>query len=285
MDSSLARKMWATLEAYHAAVYFVPEAQEEYQQLGIVGWHMGYFASRAAAMGAVPADVVIATFYNFHPDVVRSAIPEAWRRASPDQIVKARLLAIDRGLRRILGDAIAGPEVAEAAALAREVCAALTPHGRPLYAGHAALAWPEAPHLALWHAITLLREWRGDGHVALLTAEGIGPAEAIITYVATGRPSMPGPVLQATRAWSDAEWAAASERLKERGWLDAAGQFTESGRAMRQRLEDRTDEMALPPWERIGEESSERLRSLVRPLSQAITQAGTFERAAAVTGS
>jgi hypothetical protein len=119
---------------------------------------MGYFAGRAAPMGAVTADVVIATFYNFQPELVRSCIPAAWTFAAPATILEYRLPAVDAALRRALGDAIlAGPEVAEAASLARTAASAARPEGRALFAGHLSLPWPDEPHLELWHALTLLR--------------------------------------------------------------------------------------------------------------------------------
>ena len=68
--------------------------------------------------------------------MVRASIPGAWRVASPEEIVAARQRGADRALRRMLGDAADGPEVAEAAELARRVAlrAAETPEGRPLFA-------------------------------------------------------------------------------------------------------------------------------------------------------
>jgi hypothetical protein len=272
-DLSTARKMWRTLEPYHGMIYFVPEATDAYAALGIEG-RMGYFASRAAPMGTVSADVVIATFFNFHPALVRRAIPEAWRRADPEKILQARFEAADAALRRLLGDAIGSGEMREAASLARDACDACTPEGRPLYAGHAALAWPDEPHLVLWHATSLLREYRGDGHIAAMTAEGVSGCEALIVHAATD--AFSPAVLQASREWPDDEWDAARDALVARGWIDADGSLTDAGRAHRAWVEERTDVLASPPWTRIGEEACTRLRALVRPWSKAIGEAGTF---------
>jgi hypothetical protein len=63
--------------------------------------------------------------------------------------------------------------------------------GRPLHAGHAELPWPDSPLAALWHAITLLREYRGDGHIIALVANGPRGLEALITCAATGIASAP----------------------------------------------------------------------------------------------
>src|SRR5438105_8040354 len=118
VDPVVARKTWRTLEPFHGLIYFAPEATERYAALGIEG-RAGYFASRAAAMGPVPAEVVIATFFNFNPDLVRAAIPAAWPTTATDKVLGARLDAADAALRRALGEAVGAPEMARAAALAR----------------------------------------------------------------------------------------------------------------------------------------------------------------------
>ncbi len=188
MDPVIARKTWRTLEPLHGLIYFAPEAVEEYTAIGLVPEVGGYFASRAAPMGAVPAEVVIATFYNFRPDVVREEIPRTWGIATPATILEARLRAAGRMLRRILGDAAEGPDVAEAAGLARGAAERATDHpeGRPLFAAHASLPWPDDPLLVLWHAQSLLREFRGDGHIAVLTTEGLSGLEALVVHGGTG---------------------------------------------------------------------------------------------------
>lgn len=276
MTPVLARKMWRTLEPYHGLVYFTPHASRAYAALGIRG-RAGYFASRAAAMGPVPAGVVVATFYNFNPEIVRSAIPAAWAAASPTDVLAARVGAIDRALREVLGDgAVAGPDVVEAAAIGRRAVADCTPEGRPLFAAHAELAWPGEPHLALWHAVTVLREFRGDGHVAALAAEGLDGCEALVTHGAAGGGNPPPDVLQSSRGWSDAAWAAAGDRLRDRGLLDGDGALTPAGVAVRDRVERVTDERAMAPWRHIGAVDADRLRMLVRPFSKAIVASGAF---------
>lgn len=274
MGPELARKMWRTLEPIHGMIYFVPEAPAAYEEAGIDDVRAGYFASRAAPMGAVNADVVIATFFNFYPDLVRRAVPRCWSLVPPERMVAARFSAVDAALRRMLD--VSGEAVAEAANLTRIAATAptLSPSGRPLYAGHAALPWPSEPHLALWHAISVLREYRGDGHIAAMTAEGVDGPSALVIHGATG--DVPPAVLRATREWPADEWAAAADRLRERGWLDASGALTEEGRAHRSRVEEATDRLALAPWEHLGPERCERLREIARPLSRAIVDAGTF---------
>jgi hypothetical protein len=225
-------------------------------------------------MGAVPAEVVIATFFSFHPDLVRHAIPAAWQVTTPGDLVEARLAAAGAALCRATGQSLSGPDVVRAAGLARLAAEACTPAGRPLYAGHADLPWPQEAHLVLWHAATLLREFRGDGHIACLVEAGLDPVEALVVHAASGE--VDRGVLQSSRAWDDDAWSAASDRLAQRGLLDAEGAVTDAGVALRQRVEDGTDAAALAPWIHLGAHACDELRSLVRPLSQAIVASGTF---------
>jgi hypothetical protein len=276
MTPTLARKMWRTLEPVHGLIYFTPRATDAYAALGVTG-QAGYFASRAAAMGPVGADVVIATFYNFNPDLVRAAIPAAWEAAPPAALLQARLGAADLALRDALGDeAVGSADMRAAAELARRATAGCTPEGRPLHAAHAALPWPDAPHLVLWHAISVLREFRGDGHVAALVTEGIDGCEALVTHGAAGDNPIPLELLKLTRGWPDDAWDAARERLRARGWLDGDDALTAEGTAVRQRVETVTDDRALAPWRLLGEDDSDRLRALVRPWSKTIAASSTF---------
>jgi hypothetical protein len=276
MDPVIARKTWRTLEPIHGMIYFAPEGREAYTAAGLRGNRMGYFASRAAAMGPVPAEVVIATFFNFEPSLVRQSIPEAWTLATPARVLEARLDAVDRALRRAWGDEVLGSDdLVTAAELART--AALTasehPEGRPLFAGHAGLPWPDEPHLVLWHAQALLREFRGDGHVAMLVAEGLSGLEALVIHEATGE--IPSPVLRTSRAWPDDQWDAAVERLRRRGLVEVGDELalTEAGRINRSSVEDRTDALALAPYVPLGDDGCQRLRELGRPLSRAVIDA------------
>lgn len=264
MKPSVAREMWRLLEPIHAVVYFSPEAKPVYEAVGLKGWWMGYFASRSAPMGAVPAEVVIATFYNFHPSMVRRAIPDAWSFSSVERVLAARLALADRTLRSLLGTA----EVGETAVLARRAAEAADPAGRPLFAGHASLPWPDEAHLVLWHAATLLREHRGDGHVALLAAEGIDACGCHLMAVAAGVTTAERQ--RAARGWSQEDWEAAGERLRARGLLGADGSFTEAGRTLKRSIEERTDALALPPYEALGADACARLSSALRSIADRV---------------
>jgi hypothetical protein len=216
--------------------------------------------------------VVTALFYNFAPRMVERAIPDAWRFSTPERVLEARTETVDRALRRLLSDAVGSAAISEAAALARQAVEACKVAGRPLFAAHASLSWPQEPHLVLWHAATLLREHRGDGHVASLLAANLDGCEALVTMVASG--TVARTVLEPHRGWTEEEWAAAEARLRERGWLEDSGALTEKGRKARLEVEERTDVLALQSWEHLGEASTNRLYELLLPLCRQIAAAG-----------
>lgn len=272
----MARSTWRAVEPLHSMIYFAAEGREEYSALGFdlkANPAQAYFPARAAAMGAVVPQVVTSTFFNFSPFVVEFGITGAWDIASPADLLAARLRAADRALRRFLGDRVDSAEVAEAAELARTAAQGCSPDGRPLYAAHAALAWPDQPHLVLWHAQSLLREYRGDGHIAVLVHEGLSGLEAAVLHVAVGDTwSRKG--LQSTRGWSDEQWDGAVASLAERGWLQPDGSFTDEGKARRQRIEDDTDRLSVPPYAHLGAAGCVRLAELGTPLSKLVVDAG-----------
>lgn len=277
VDPVVSRKTWKTLEPVHAMIYFVPEGPQEYGALGLDvegNRASAYFPARAAALGAVRPGVVQAVFFTFSALAVQFGMAGAWETTTPDALVEARFRAADRALRRLCGDLLDVPDVVEAVELARTACEGCRPEGRPLYAGLADLDWPTAPHLQLFHAVALLREYRGDGHVAALTASGVTGLQAAVMHVAQGDAWTREP-LRKTRGYSTQEWETALHELRGRGWIEPDGEgFTDAGRVARQEVEDRTDVLALPPWERLGEDGCARLRELVRPLSRAVIDGG-----------
>ena len=270
MDALTGRRTWRTLEPYHGAIYFVADAPAEYAAIGIDDQMSGYFASRSAAMGAVDAEVVIATFFNFDHELVRRSMNGIWQRVTPPDVLAARLRAADKMLVEQVMPLADHERMRRAAELARAAAeqACERPEGRPLFAGHASLPWPDEDHLVLWHAQTLLREFRGDGHIAALVDAGLNGCEALVSHGVTGevRPR----VLKATRQRSDADWDAAVESLQERGWLDAQRVPTELGSQQRTAIEDATDRMALAPYAALGLDRCAELRQLVRPWSAAL---------------
>jgi hypothetical protein len=276
VDHNASGRLARSLEPLHAMAYFAPETEEHLTAAGLRPGRMSYFAGRSAPMGAVGAPVVAATFYNFNPELVARHIPAAWALAEPAALVAARFAAVDAALRRMLGSAVVdSPEAAEAAGLARRAAEACTGEGRPLAAAHLDLEWPSAPHLVLWHALSILREHRGDGHVALLLTAELSGAEALVSATATGRGFVPE-FAMASRGWSQGQWDAAVARLHERGILDTDGQLTADGTALRRRIEHDTNRLGGTPWAHLGDEGAARLGELGGALVRALLAAGCF---------
>jgi hypothetical protein len=272
------KRFKSAFDSLHALAYFAPEVDQALTGVGLRPGRMPYFAGRSAAMGPVGPEVVAATFYNFNPEVVARVIPRAWTLATPEQVLQARLEGVDGALTRLLGEGeLKSDQVVEAAELAREATAGCTTAGRPLYAAHAGLDWPEPPHLALWHAITLLREHRGDGHIAALLLNGLSGVEALVTHVATGA-GFTVDAAKLTRGWSDEQWTAAEQGLRDRGLLDGEGALTGEGVAVRDRVEAATEAAARGPWDHLGPEKLARLEELGRDLTRRVVAAGAFPK-------
>jgi hypothetical protein len=273
-DIPPARRLWTLLEPIAACVYFAPELHDEAAALGydVQSRWSSYFAWRAAPLGAAGPQQVASAFYSFCPRMVHRYVPQIWRTATPQQVLPARLAGVDRALRAIWGEAVYGRDMTEAAELARTAAMAADTTARPLAAAIADFDWPTEPHLVLWHAANLLRESRGDGHVAALLTYGLDPVESLVSFAAIG--AAPTEVF-ASRGWSDQEWQAGRQRLADRQLVDASGTATEQGRRLRQRIEDRTDALAARPWRELGP-ATDRLAELTTPLTRQVVASGIF---------
>lgn len=243
--------VWRLVEAYHALVYYAPERPAVYGALGLKGGWMGYFATRSAALGTPPADVVTACFYGFAPRMVARALPDAWTRTTPEEALAARLDVVDRAVRRIHGAVLPEEEAGRAAERLSHVVDSLPAAGAPLFAAHRSTPRPGAAHLRLFWATTALREYRGDAHVTALRARRVDPVESNALMVALGL--VPADQ-QRYRGWSDTAWVEARDRLRERGWLDAEGHVTTAGQQSRAEIEDLTDALSANAWADFGED-------------------------------
>ncbi|MEU3183273.1 hypothetical protein ABZ707_03535 [Streptomyces sp. NPDC006923] len=271
-----ARRCYSAVNPIHSALYFSPDLEREFARAGLDHPRAAYFAARSAPLGRVGPGAVTATFFNFKHELVARHIPQAWDSVSPEGALDARLRATDTLLRRLLGEeTVASKELAEAAELALRAAEACTRPGRPLYAANADLPVPDAPHLAYWHASTLLREHRGDGHLVALMAIGLDPVESLVSHTAGGRGMTPKWNL-ASRGWTAEEWEAAKERLRARGLLDAEGELTPAGTELRTGLEDETDRLDRAPYEHLGAAGVARLTELAGGFTRAAQAAGAF---------
>ncbi|SDF48259.1 hypothetical protein SAMN05660662_2289 [Blastococcus aurantiacus] len=269
-----ARLLWSLAEPFHALTYFADEAAAAFASAGLRGFWSGYFAGRAAPLGAVGPEVVTATFVNFAPDFVARRVPAVWESVTPAAALEARLAGVDGAIRRVLGDEwTASDPTVEAMELAATAAAAVDAPGRPLAAANTAVVVPGEPHLVLWQALTTLREHRGDGHTVALVTREIDGVQAHVLAAAAGRSARAW--LQKARGWDDAAWDDAEQRLVDRGWL-AGGELTAQGLAMVTAIEADTDRLALGPWQALGAQGCDRLAELLRPVRRAVVTAGLW---------
>ena len=179
------------------------------------------------SLGAVGADVVTDAFYNFAPPMVERAIPDAWSFATPESLVRARSWAAMAALREVCPTV---DEVAPAVVgmLRDVVTSAADDPTRPLYRANREVARPDDPVAEVWQHCTTIREHRGDGHVTALRRARLDGCEAHV--LAAAEAGVPTELLRTSRGWTEDEWAAATDRLRERGLVDRDGGATDAGR-------------------------------------------------------
>ncbi|BBX37006.1 hypothetical protein MMAG44476_09742 [Mycolicibacterium mageritense DSM 44476 = CIP 104973] len=267
---SLARRFFDRLEPVHAVTYFAPESRAALDALGYRGFWAGYFAARSAPLGVVAPEVVTAVFYNFTPERVAKALPAAWDIAPPATLLTTRQESAVAALRR--SGVTDSDATRTAAQLAAKAARTAPLDGRPLYAANRALEWPDEPLATLWHAVTLLREHRGDAHVAVLTSEGISGRECNVLHAAAGR--VPREMIMRSRDYDDEQWAHHVDRLRQRGWLDADGELTQAGRDVKQTVEDRTDALALSALDALSDDEVASLFAVLTPITRTVVAAG-----------
>ncbi len=268
-----ARRMFQLVEPIHAVFYFTDEPNDALMALGFRNYWDGYFASRAAPLGRVPAEVVHAIFYNFADGEVARHIPRVWDIATPEEALAARQQGCVAALKRILDDLADAPALARAADLATKAATSAPTEGRALYAGLRALPVPEEPVARLWHAATLLREHRGDGHNAALLAHGIGGTEAHVLHALSE--GMPAEKFGRVHHLPAAQLAAVVDGMRDRGLIEASGWLSDAGRTCKERIESLTDDLAAPTYDSLTPSELDQLIANLEPISAALDAAGS----------
>ena len=268
-----ARRMFELVEPLGVLPYGDDALGEVIEVLGLENISDGYFAGRAAALGRVPAEVVHALFYNFFPGEVARHIPRVWQVTTPEAAFAARDDACVRALRRVLGDAATTPGVARAADLLAQAAMSAPTEGRAMYAALRSLPLPKEPLPRLFRAATLLREHRGDGHIAALVSHRIGGTEShFLGAIAVG---MPGAASGRVHHRPRAELAAIEEGLRARGLVDGSGRFTDAGRETKDQVEALTDELAQPPYDALTNAELQELVAELEPIAACLTAGAT----------
>ena len=232
--------MWSLYEPVHVVTYFTPEARAAFEAAGLRGFWRGYFAGRAAPLGPVAAAPVVAAFFGFAPSMVARALPDVWSRATPEQALQARMDGAVAALETRCPDTDEAT-LTEIADLLDGAIDDVDCAGRVLGAANAALPRPQGAWQRIWHAATVLREHRGDGHVAALVTAGVSGCEALVWRASY---DLVRDHLQPNRGWTDDEWDEARAALVERRWIDADGEATSGGEAHHVAIEEATDRAA-----------------------------------------
>lgn len=267
------RRLHQLVEPIHLVTYFADEPTDALMALGLRNYWDGYFAGRAAPLGKVPAEVVHAVFYNFTPREVARHIPCVWDTVTPEAALAARQRGCVAALSRILGDLARSPGLARAAELMTEAATSAPTEGRVLYAALRSLPTPDEPVARLWHAATLLREHRGDGHVAALVAAGVGGTEAHALHALSE--GTPAEKFGRIHHLPEARLAALADDMRARGLIDESGWLTDAGRATKAQVEALTDQLAAPPYESLTSCELEELVETLEPIAEVLDAAGS----------
>ena len=261
----MARRMFELIEPIGVIPYSADEPNDTMFALGFTNYWDTYFAGRAAPLGTVPAEVVDALFYNFAPGEAARHIPNVWRTTTPELAIAARQLGCTKALRRILGDRIDSPAFPRAVELLMNAATSAPFEGRPMYAALRAIPTPEDMVTRLFHAASLLREHRGDGHIVALMAEGVGGLEAHALFALDM--DMPPEKFGRIHYLPAAQLATVTEGMRERGLIRADGRLSEQGRAVKRRIESLTDDLAAKPYEILEPSELNELITILEPLA------------------
>ncbi|VVJ24854.1 Uncharacterised protein [Amycolatopsis camponoti] len=264
----VARRMYDLVEPIGLVPYFADESDEALMALGLRNPWDAYFAGRAAPLGrTVPAEVVHAIFYNFAPGEVARHLPRVWDLTTPEAALAARERGCVAGMRRVLGELADDPRVARAGDVLVKAAISAPVEGRALFAALRALPVPQEPVARLWHAATLLREHRGDGHTAALLTEGVGGTEAHVLHAL----SADMPAKDFGRVWHlpEAQLNAVIDGMRARGLVGTDGWLTADGRATKDRVEALTDRLAEAPYTVLSPGDLDRLVADLEPISAA----------------
>jgi helix-turn-helix protein len=272
---STARRMFELLEPICLVTFFADECNEELAALGHRTYWDGYFASRAAPLGRVPAEVVHAAFYSFADGEVARHIPSAWETIAPQASLAARQRGSAASVRRILGDEMADSAgLVRAADLTTKAALSAPTGGRVMYAGMRTLPVPSDPVARLWHSATLLREHRADGHIAALVCARVGGTEAHLLW-ALAHGIDPPESFGRVHHLPKQRLADVMDGLRARGFVDDDGRFTDEGREITQRVEAVTDELAAAPYETLSAAERDELVAALEPITATLVAAGS----------
>jgi len=275
-----ARRAWELLETIHVVTYFAKACRQAFKDLGVPDSWDRYFGGRAAPLGRVAPSAVAAIFYGFAEHLAEEHLGPAFEAASPEQFLRARL----EGATSALGDLAGQAEFARAAVAlgpVARILPELPASGAPLFAANRAAGLSEDPLTRTFQLATVVREWRGDHHNAILAANGIDGCAAHVLMYAIG--AEPLEVAREGRGWSAAEWDRSRDTLAARGLVANDGSATAEGRELRAAIERATDAAMAPIFAGLDDSGLDRLADALAPIADQLTaskELPTMRRAA-----
>ena len=267
-DASAGRRLRHAIEPIATIHYWSEPASQAYAAVGL-DFLGGYVWSRACVLGEPDGGVVAAAFGVFEPGLISTVYDAARGSASLEQVRAART----EGARNALVATLGAPDgLAEVVAALRRGAGAAAPTARPFTAGLLGLRWPDDDLLGLWHVTNVLREYRGDCHLAACVTQGLSGLQAnVLTELQVGWE--PGSYT-ATRGWS-APPPPARAAPPPRGYLADGGTLSAMGAELRAEIEDITEALMSPVIGAIGTDLEQVLRSTTA-WSQQIIDRGWF---------
>lgn len=263
--------MFELVEPIGVIPYSADEPNEAMFALGFSNFWDTYFAGRAAPLGIVPAEVVDALFYNFAPGEVARHIPKVWATTTPEAAIAARERGCVNALRRILGDHVESASFARATELMLRAATSAPIDGRPMFAALRSLPAPDEVVARCFHAASMLREHRGDGHIAALRTEQVGGVDSHVLFALDA--GIPAEQFGRIHHLPKAQLAAVIDAMRERHLIGDDGWLSGQGRAVKQRVEDLTDDLAAEPYEHLTHDELDELMAALEPLAMLLVAA------------
>lgn len=268
VPDSPARRLRDAVEPIATQGWWAKGVHDRLEAKGL-GFFDSYVWGRAAALGSPSPGVVVATFGVFAPAFLAAVYESGRSQIGRDEVLAAREAGAVESLRSIVEESDA---IRDAAGVLIGATSNVDATARPLFSGLRDLPVPPSALGRLWRGAELVREHRGDGHLAACIAEGLDPLEmSLMTELwldyAPGEYS-------SSRGYGPDELAAAGERLAQRGWVESMS-LTEAGRAARNEIEFATDRSQQGLIDAIGGRLDQ-VVSVCEEVSKAIVDAQAF---------
>lgn len=234
-----------------------------------LGFLEGYVCGRAAALGEPSAGVVVATFGVFEPSFLTAIYEQGRTAVSRTEVLAAREAGAVESLTRIVGET---DDIRTAGDALLEATGGVDATARPLFSGLRGLSVPTSMLGRLWRGAELVREHRGDGHLAACIGEGLDPLEmSVLTELWL---DYPVGAYSSSRGYGPDAISVAQARLTARGWIEG-DTLSPAGRSARDLIEVVTDRSQQALVEALGSRLDAVVTTAER-VSAAILAAGAF---------